>query len=607
MINNEKDLTGKQLSNYKVIGMLGKGGMATVYKAHELSLNRVVALKVLSDQLSEDKDYIKRFEREAQAAAQLNHPNIVQVYAIGEEKGVHYFAMEYIKGKSLAEIMKEEGVMAPEKAVAIIKQAADALGEAHGVGLVHRDIKPSNIMIDAAGRPKVTDFGIAYISTAQTKLTREGSIIGTPEYLSPEQCEGKIVDGRSDIYSLGVTLYELLTGKTPYEADTPVSMLMKIVKGDFPPISEIKPDVPPAIRKIVEKMMQTDPNKRYGSMAEVIKDFNEYEKSLSASAGPAARMPATITYQEIEAQQSTASPSAKSSKWAAVIVAAVIVLLMGGAFAAKVLYFDKKAKSTPAGQETAAVEQTSPSGAVSETGQTTETPGQGETADTQGTSGQEMSAESQPGSGEGQQTVGGGNTETAGTAETPITPSSTTFPSSSVTTTAGTADTSGTSGTSGAAVTGTGTHSSSPIGTRQSITTKPVSPRTVKPLPPANSCIITAVGDEDRADLVTPYIQEILARKNFTIIDGPSVADRDLSEVARSRIVITVKQIGTTTLNYYGSSSEQYTVQLTIKVVDLKTGKTVSGPVIETVEYTTLNAQEKLKKAAAKLIARIRL
>lgn len=173
MIVKESDLTGKTLSNYKVIGRLGRGGMATVYKAHELSLNRVVALKVLSTQLSEDKEYIKRFQREAQAAAQLNHPNIVQIYAISEEDGIHYFAMEYIKGKSLAEIRLEQGPMKPDQAVVIIKQVADALHDAHNAGLVHRDIKPSNIMIDQLGRAKVTDFGIAYVSSAQTKLTRK--------------------------------------------------------------------------------------------------------------------------------------------------------------------------------------------------------------------------------------------------------------------------------------------------------------------------------------------------------------------------------------------------------------------------------------------------
>lgn len=575
MIVKDMELTGEHLSNYKIIGKLGKGGMATVYKAHELSLNRVVALKVLSPQLSEDKDYIKRFQREAQAAAQLNHPHIVQVYAIGEEKGLYYFAMEYIKGKSLAHIKKEEGVLAPEKAVTLIKQVAEALAEAHGAGLVHRDIKPSNIMIDSLGRAKVTDFGIAYVTHAQTKLTREGSIIGTPEYLSPEQCEGKTVDQRSDIYSLGVTLYEVLTGKTPYEADTPVSMLMKIVKGDFPPISEVNPNVPASLRDIVEKMMQTDPKKRYANMEEVKKAFEGFEKSAFPSGQPAEKMPVTATYQEIEAQ-SEARAGSKSSKWAAVVVAAVIVLLMGGAFAAKVLILDKK-KSEPSStsspvEETKAASSETTSQQPADTRQTAET-GIQQTQDSQSTP-----AESQPSQLE--------------TSTTPVSPS----------TSGGTAAQS-----TDAQPKTTTTPSSQPSTTSQTSTpAKTVITPSRKPVPPANSCIISAVGDEGNADLVTPYVQEILTRNNFTIIDGPSVADRDISEVARNHIVVEVKQIGATTLNYYGNSSQQYTVRLTIKVVAPKTGKVIAGPVSQTVEYTTLNAEEKLREAVVKLIAHIK-
>jgi serine/threonine-protein kinase len=591
MIVKDIELTGEHLSNYKIIGKLGKGGMATVYKAHELSLNRVVALKVLSPQLSEDKDYIKRFQREAQAAAQLNHPHIVQVYAIGEEKGLYYFAMEYIKGESLAHIKKEKGVLPTEEAVTIIKQVADALAEAHGAGLVHRDIKPSNIMIDSLGRAKVTDFGIAYVSRAQTKLTREGSIIGTPEYLSPEQCEGKTVDRRSDIYSLGVTLYEVLTGKTPYEADTPVSMLMKIVKGDFPPISEVNPNVPTSLRGIVEKMMKTDPNRRYADMEEVKKAFGEFEKSAFPSGKPAEKMPVTATYQEIEAQ-SEARAGSKSSKWAAVVVAAVIVLLMGGAFAAKVLIFDKKkpgpsSTSTPV-EETKAASSETTSQQPAGTRQTAET-GIQQTQDSQSTPAESQASQLETSTAPGEQT--GELLQKDETSTTPVSPS--------------------TSGGTAAQSTDAQPKTTTAPSTQHSATPQTSTPaKTVitpsrKPVPPANSCIISAVGDEGNADLVTPYVQEILTQNNFTIIDGPSVADRDISEVARNHIVVEVKQIGATTLNYYGNSSQQYTVRLTIKVIAPKTGKVIAGPVSQTVEYTTLNAGEKLREAVVKLIAHI--
>jgi serine/threonine-protein kinase len=281
MTNKDSDLIGKTIGNYKIISKLGSGGMAVVYKAHELSLNRIVALKVLSSHLSENNEFIKRFEREARAAAKLNHPNIIQIYAIGEEEGIHFFSMEYVKGKTLAEIIEEEKKLTYDKAIPIIIQTAEALSEAHKHGIVHRDMKPSNIMVNNNGTVKVTDFGIAYVSQ-ETKLTKSGSIIGTPEYLSPEQCEAKTIDNRSDIYSLGVTFYELLSGKTPYKADTPVSMLLEIVKGNFPPLNEVNPDIPEFIQKIVEKMMQTKPEDRFNNANELIESLKKHmEKSIS--------------------------------------------------------------------------------------------------------------------------------------------------------------------------------------------------------------------------------------------------------------------------------------------------------------------------------------
>jgi serine/threonine protein kinase len=572
MIVKELDLSGKNLGNYKIVGKLGQGGMATVYKAHELSLNRMVALKVLSPQLSEDKAYIKRFQREAQAAAQLNHPNIVQIYAIAEEQGVHYFAMEYIKGKSLAQIRQEEGVLKPEDAVPIIRQVAEALAEAHKAGLVHRDIKPSNIMIDAAGRPKVTDFGIAYVSYANTKLTRDGSIIGTPEYLSPEQCEGKTVDQRSDIYSLGVTLYELLSGKTPYEADTPVSMLMKIVKGEFPPLQEVNPNVPESLRVIVEKMMLKDVQKRYQKMEEVIKDLLELE--------PGRKVPSTAVMEEVAVPRQTSG--SKSNKWAAIIVAAIIVILMGGAFAAKMLYFDKKAAQDK--QEKAAVSgETSPAAAESQSAESQPTDSQSQEtggAESQGEAAvsQEMSDQ---GTGASQPTTIASLPVEEKTAEQPSTtegPEPTSFE-------AGTPTTTGTPGTK-ALQRSTGT----------------IAP--VKPQPPARSCIITAIGDDDKADLVAPFIEEILSKKNFTVMDGPSVAGRKIADAARNHIVVTVKQTGSTSLNYYGNSSEMITVRISIKVVNPKTGKIVVGPMSQTVEYTAINSEEKLRDAVDKLMYR---
>ncbi len=578
MIVKEVDLTGKEFSNYKIIGKLGAGGMATVYKAHELSLNRMVALKILSPRLSEDSDFIKRFHREAQSAAQLNHPNIVQIYAIGEEEGFHYFAMEYLKGKTLSGIKKEEGILPADRSLSIIKQVAAALGEAHKAGLVHRDIKPCNIMLDDAGNAKVTDFGIAFVADAKTKLTQDGSIIGTPEYLSPEQCEGKTVDGRSDIYSLGVTLYEILTGKTPYEADTPVSMLMKIVKGNFPPIGQVNPAVPEPVQKIVEKMMQTDPQNRYANADELLKELQEVEKVLTVPEVSAA-VGAAIKQPEPEAVTRSIEPhfqekKKNSSVWSAVTVAAIIVVLMGGAFAAKVLYFDKKAGSA---NPSTALESTSSAAVnpslIPETASTTQA---------------EQSLQTE---------------QTASTSPSTLTPTSTdASPSSSSlspSTSPSPSPTPATPSTSTSASTSTSTSNFTPTtSTQPALSVK-------KTGPASNSLVVTVLGDADRVDMLNAYVQAAFSRANFAVVDGPSMGNESLSNIARYNLVVTIKQMETTTLQYYGSTSEQYSVGLTMKAVETQGGKIVAGPFTRTVKYTTLNAADNLKAAVTSLVSQL--
>ncbi len=610
MIVKEQDLTGENLSNYKIMDPLGKGGMATVYKAHELSLNRMVALKVLSPRLSEDTEFIKRFQREAQAAAKLNHPNIVQIYAIGEEKSIHYFAMEYIKGKTLAQIKKEEGTLPAARAIPIIKEVAEALGEAHKVGLVHRDIKPSNIMMDASGRAKVTDFGIAFVAEAKTKLTREGSIIGTPEYLSPEQCEGKPLDGRSDIYSLGVTLYEILTGKTPYEADTPVSMMMKIVQGNFLPINEVNPNVPLPVQKVVEKMMQTDTQKRYANVDELIKSLRKVEKEITLSEDKVAVKKTVSRIEPVPAgvrqpvEQHFQEKKKKGNLWPAVTVAAIIVLMLGGAFAAKVFYFDKKSSKT---RETPESSETSQSQVITPDNESSSASLSQETDSIETIASADQSEPS-----EAVEQTGEQGTEPSGQGQSQQTPS---------TETAATIEEE-TSGTSSQPAAGTSTAVSTPSTTQQAVSpaqstttataaspsTSTTSKRAIvkKPAPPANSLIVTTLGDDNKADLITSYVQSVFSRANYTIMDGPSIGNRKLSDIARYHLVVTARLLGTTTLNYYGSSTEQYRVGLTLKAVATRSGKIIAGPLTATVKYTNLNAKENLKKVVIKLASRLK-
>jgi serine/threonine protein kinase len=587
MIVKEQDLTGKNLSNYKILGKLGKGGMATVYKAHELSLNRVVALKVLSPRLSEDTEFIKRFQREAQAAAKLNHPNIMQIYAIGEEKGIHYFAMEYIKGKTLAHLKKEEGTLTAARAIPIIKQVAKALGEAHKVGLVHRDIKPSNIMIDASGRAKVTDFGIAYVAEAKTKLTREGSIIGTPEYLSPEQCEGKPLDGRSDIYSLGVTLYEMLSGKTPYEADTPVSMLMKIVQGNFLPLHQVNPNVPLPVQNMVEKMMQTDTQKRYANVDELLESLREVEKEIALSESKAA-VKDTVSRIEPEpvgvrqpVEQHFQEQKKRSNLWPAVTVALIIVLLLGGAFAAKVFYFDKRSSPGESSEKTQSQDITPGSNESSLSLKN----GSIETT----TDPVELSDPSEAGDQTGIQSIEPETTTASGDQSK--------LPDAE--------DQTGVQGMESASSTQQTVSAVKPTTTSSTTSTTSKRPIVKKPRPPAKSLIVTTLGGDDKEDIITSYVQSVFSRANFTIMDGPSMGNKNLSDIARYHLVVTVNLLGTTTLNYYGSSSEQYTVGLTMKAVATQSGKIIAGPLTATVKYTTLNAEENLKKAAVRLASRL--
>jgi serine/threonine-protein kinase len=259
-----------RIGHYKVVAELGRGGMGIVYKAHEESLNRFVAIKVLGEHLTEDPGHVERFLREARSAASLNHPNIVQIYAVSEEDGRHFFAMEYVSGRSLQQILKSSGPLDPIQVAKIALQTASGLRAAHEQGIIHRDIKPANLLIDDRGLVKIADFGLALVTGGVSRLTATGMFMGTPGYLSPEQCLDQDPDHRTDIYSLGVTLYEALSGKVPFTADSPLALLRQIVEVEPPDLGELKPDVDPELRTIVARMMAKDRDLRVSSCAELI-------------------------------------------------------------------------------------------------------------------------------------------------------------------------------------------------------------------------------------------------------------------------------------------------------------------------------------------------
>ncbi len=258
---------------YQITSHLARGGMADVYEGRDNELNRRVAIKVLHSQFSSDEAFVKRFRREAQAAANLSHPNIVGIYDWGQSGGTYFIVMEIIEGKSLRDVLKADGALLPRRATEIAAETAAALSVAHQAGLVHRDVKPGNILLAKDGTVKVTDFGIARAWDDSQELTRTGAVIGTATYFSPEQAQGAAADARSDIYALGVVLYEMLTGRPPFTGDSPMSVAFQHVSTEAPPPASLNPDVPESLNAVVMKALRKDPNARYQSAEEMRQDL----------------------------------------------------------------------------------------------------------------------------------------------------------------------------------------------------------------------------------------------------------------------------------------------------------------------------------------------
>ena len=276
------NLEGKVLGGrYEIINKIGNGGMATVYRATDLVLKRYVAVKILRDEFTTDEEFIRRFETEAQSAARLTHPNIVSIYDVGVDNGVYYIVMELIQGKTLKEIIVEERGPLPWKwSVNVAIQIASALEMAHKNNIIHRDIKPHNIIITEDGIAKVTDFGIAK-AVSNSTITAFGTTIGSVHYFSPEHARGGYTDAKSDLYSLGVVMYEMVTGKVPFDADTPVSVALKHMQEDpVPPIEENK-NLPEAVNKIILKALKKDPMLRYQTATEMLQDLRMALKNPS--------------------------------------------------------------------------------------------------------------------------------------------------------------------------------------------------------------------------------------------------------------------------------------------------------------------------------------
>jgi beta-lactam-binding protein with PASTA domain/predicted Ser/Thr protein kinase len=316
---------------YRVLGRLGSGGMADVWLAEDTHLQRRVALKILHRRFAQDREFVERFRREAESAAKLQDPHIVSVFDRGEFEGTYYIAMQYVEGPTLKQLI-ERG-LTPEEAVALIRQVLEAARFAHRKGVVHRDLKPQNVIVDDQGKALVTDFGIARAGVSE--ITQTGSVMGTPHYLSPEQAQGYDVTAVSDLYSIGVLLYEALTGRVPFEADSAVAVAMKQVSQTPQRPSSINPQVTPALDAVVMRALEKEPGERFQSADAFIAALDAAMKDPGAGGGTAAFAalpPVVASPEEAEAEESDPDAEARKRRrrWIAAAIAAVVIGLLIG-------------------------------------------------------------------------------------------------------------------------------------------------------------------------------------------------------------------------------------------------------------------------------------
>lgn len=282
------DLTGRTFDDFRILRKLGAGGMASVYLADQTSLGRRVAIKMMSSSMTDAsmaQRSLQRFRTEAMAAATLTHPNIVQVYTIGESAGMPYIAMEYVPGRNLSELVRRLGPLDLKLGLHIIRQAGRALGAAHTAGVIHRDIKPANILVSPKGDVKVADFGLSQLTSgpmASPGLTQTGTTVGTPRYMSPEQIEGRIVDARSDLYSLGVTLYYVLAGRPPFDSNSPMVLASQHLRDEPPLVSDFRAGLPSELVELVQRLLAKKPDDRYASATELVKDLGSIIAQLDS-------------------------------------------------------------------------------------------------------------------------------------------------------------------------------------------------------------------------------------------------------------------------------------------------------------------------------------
>ncbi len=328
----------KLVNRYQVLERIGAGGMAVVYKARCTLLNRTVAIKVLRQQFAADEEFVRRFRREAQAAASLSHPNIVSIYDVGQENETYFIVMEYVEGETLKDYIKNQGMLPINKSVSIARQVAGALYHAHANDIIHRDIKSHNILLSKDGLVKVTDFGIARAATSITQTFAPNSLLGSVHYFSPEQARGQMATTQSDLYSLGIVFYEMLTGTLPFEGDSPIAVAMQHIQQTITPAREINPEIPRPLAGILDRLLAKDPARRYQSASLLIADLRNWQNGGLEQAEDreeeAEDIASTQVYtpigdQETEGEKPEQEDSVAKTQLVKYIAAAVSIVLVG--------------------------------------------------------------------------------------------------------------------------------------------------------------------------------------------------------------------------------------------------------------------------------------
>ena len=327
------DLVGDTFGDFRILRLLGQGGMGRVYLAEQISLKRKVAIKVLREDVAANPTALERFKAESKTVAKLSHANIVQVYMVGEHEGRHYMVLEYVEGKSLRDYLLRTGPLDVPLVLSLMRKVASALYRASERGIIHRDIKPENILLTRKAEAKVADFGLSRgLDLDQpVDLTRTGTTVGTPLYMSPEQVEGKVVDHRSDIYSFGVTCYHMLAGRPPFTGSHAFEIAIKHVRDEPTPLETIRPELPPALCAMVRKMMAKQPHARYQSARDLLKDIVRVRESISgATEALSVGGMAAATAPEVDATPSAPAPVGKRPalpRWGLALLALGVLVL----------------------------------------------------------------------------------------------------------------------------------------------------------------------------------------------------------------------------------------------------------------------------------------